>query len=142
MAQFKNLLEALEKPTTADPLPGPVRTRPHLTFTPLDSLADAAFIWQRNLHFYGKNMENINNITFADQDLIDQYPEIQVEFMREIFKLEPSDYLVTDASTLSDFATSGVELENPPEDYTLCVADKAIVAAIEITRSSGPNRLG
>ena len=69
-------------------------------------------------------MENTNNITFADQDLIDQYPEIQAEFMREIFRLEPDDYLITDDSTLSDFATSSVELTN-------LLWGKMIVAKIE-----------
>ena len=43
-------------------------------------------------------------ITFADTDVVDAYPQIAVDFMSRIFDFNPGDYLITDESTLLDFA--------------------------------------
>lgn len=40
---------------------------------------------------------------WPSQDGVEAFREIAEEFMRKIFELEPSDYLITDESRLSDF---------------------------------------
>jgi hypothetical protein len=44
----------------------------------------------------------------AASDEIDQYREIAARVMRDLFELEPDDYLITDESTLRDFTFFGM----------------------------------
>jgi hypothetical protein len=52
-------------------------------------------------------------IVLAGSDEIDRYSDIAARFMRDLFELEPSDYLITDDSTLRDFTFLGISDTTP-----------------------------
>ena len=68
----------------------------------------------------------MDNVIIADMDLIDQYDSTVREFLREIFDI--TEYMVTDESTLSDFALSCLPEGYPYEDMTY---DDAVTQAEE-----------
>jgi len=59
------------------------------------------------------------NITFAPTDKIDDYDEIAAEFLLKIFNLKLSECMISDESSLSDFATCAIpdELELDDKSY-------------------------
>lgn len=46
-------------------------------------------------------------IEFAETDQVESYVDLANEFMETIFDLMPSDYLITDESSLTDFTDFG-----------------------------------
>lgn len=46
-------------------------------------------------------------INFADDFYVTQMVKIKEEFFQTVFDMQPSDYYITDESTLSDFCLSG-----------------------------------
>jgi hypothetical protein len=52
-------------------------------------------------------------ITLASSDEIDHFSGTSASFMREVFELEPSDYVISDESTLRDFTFLGMSDTTP-----------------------------
>ena len=67
---------------------------------------------------------------------VDLFWEIAEDFMQRIFDLSPGDYLITDESSLSDFAGFGVETEDFHEQikqvYDIDVSDLEAGLLLEI----------
>ena len=53
------------------------------------------------------------NITYAATDRMNDYRQLANDFMMEVFDLLPGDYLITDESSLHDFADFGVGNTSP-----------------------------
>jgi hypothetical protein len=52
-------------------------------------------------------------VTYAPTDRIEEFRELANDFMMEVFDLLPSDYLITDESSLRDFIEFGCSDTSP-----------------------------
>lgn len=59
------------------------------------------------------------HIVFTDSDRIDQYNQLAIDFMESIFNLDESEFLITNESSLGDFASCNLSEDSYDETKSL-----------------------